>query len=242
MNIQSLKNCKNLWWTASKIREKIGDYRSNFFLGMVSGVIHVGANIGQERDLYARHHIDVLWIEPIHDIFLELQENLRPYPRQHAYEYLVTDKDGEYCRFNISNNHGESSSILELHQHKDIWPEVYYTAQITIRSITLASLIAKEGIDIRKYDALVMDTQGSELLVLKGAEDLLKEIRFVKTEVADFESYQGCAQINDMDNFLRFHGFREHYRNKWAAREQGRNYYDIVYRRTGDRSRGTGSC
>jgi FkbM family methyltransferase len=207
-------------------------------LRLVSGVIHIGANKGQERDLYARHHIDVIWIERVHEIFLQLEENLRRYPRQHAYEYLVTDKDEEYYRFNISNNHGESSSILELHKHKDFWPEVYYTRQVTLKSLTLASLIAKERIDICKYDALVVDTQGSELLVLKGAEDLLKKIRFVKTEVPDFESYNGCPRIDDIDGFLRLHGFSEHYRNKWATREQVGNYYDIVYRRTGDRSKG----
>ena len=32
------------------------------FLKSVSGVIHVGANTGQERDLYAKYHLDVVWI------------------------------------------------------------------------------------------------------------------------------------------------------------------------------------
>ena len=33
-------------------------------------------------------------------------------------------------------------------------------------------LLEREGIDPQRYDALVMDTQGSELLVLRGAEPL----------------------------------------------------------------------
>jgi FkbM family methyltransferase len=239
MDINSLKwalgaggrsHLMNPRWVANQIRERSG-FGSNSFLRMVSGVIHVGANVGQERALYERFHLDVVWIEPIHEIFLELKRNLRRYPRQNAYEYLVTDKNGESYKFNISNNHGASSSILEIGQLKDIWSGIYYTNNIMLNSITLQSLITKEGVDIRKYDALVMDTQGSELLVLKGAENLLGKIRFVKTEVADFEVYEGCVQISDVDDFLRSHGFHEHYRNTFASRKQGGNCYDIVYRR-----------
>jgi hypothetical protein len=113
-------------WVANEIRERTG-FGSNSFLRMVSGVIHVGANVGQERALYKRFHLDVVWIEPIHEIFLKLKQNLNRYPRQNAYQYLVTDKDGEAYKFNIANNHGVSSSILEISQHKDICPGIYYT-------------------------------------------------------------------------------------------------------------------
>jgi hypothetical protein len=100
-----------------------------------------------------------------------------------------------------------------------------------INSITLQTLLTKERIDITKYDALVMDTQGSELLILKGASNLLEAFKFVKTEATDFELYEGCAQLGDVDHFLRSHGFCEYYRNNFAVRKQGGNCYDIVYRR-----------
>jgi hypothetical protein len=34
------------------------------YLAKCHGVIHVGANAGQERDLYAAHGLSVVWIEP----------------------------------------------------------------------------------------------------------------------------------------------------------------------------------
>ena len=34
------------------------------FLADARGVIHVGANVGQERDLYAAYRLPVVWIEP----------------------------------------------------------------------------------------------------------------------------------------------------------------------------------
>ena len=47
----------------SKIRRTL--YPEDAFLRKVSGVIHVGANLGQERAHYARFRLDVVWIEPI---------------------------------------------------------------------------------------------------------------------------------------------------------------------------------
>ena len=48
----------------------------DLFLNQATGVIHIGANSGQERKLYARHDLDVLWIEPNPKVFKELQKNI----------------------------------------------------------------------------------------------------------------------------------------------------------------------
>ena len=49
--------------------------RRNNGLSQCRGVIHVGANSGQERKVYARLGLDVLWIEPIPGVFAELCES-----------------------------------------------------------------------------------------------------------------------------------------------------------------------
>jgi FkbM family methyltransferase len=201
------------------------------FLRKVSGVIHVGANSGQERDLYACHKLHVVWIEPIPEVFEALSTNIENYPNQIAFQRLLTDQDGAEHVFHIANNGGASSSILELKLHKDIWPGVDYEKSVKLRSTTLDSLIEKEQIDIGKYDALIMDTQGSELLVLKGAVSALRAFRFVKTEVPDFESYVGCCQLKDIDSYLRLNGFREISRHKFAEHKTGGSYFDVIYER-----------
>jgi FkbM family methyltransferase len=210
-----------------KIRKRYADR----FLRRVSGVIHVGANTGQERELYARRGLAVLWIEPIPEVFAELCVNLRGYERQRALEYLVTDKDGAEYEFHVASNEGQSSSIMELKDHRDIWPDVTFTRSIKLKSTTLASLLAKEHIDLAQYDALVMDTQGSELLVLKGAESVLRNFKFVKTEVADFEAYAGCCRLPEMEAFMTRHGYREFSRRKTGTHPAGGSYFDIVYER-----------
>ena len=79
------------------------------------------------------------------------------------------------------------------------------------------------------YDALVLDTQGSELLVLKGAIDILPHIKYVKTEVADFESYASCCQLKDLDAFFREHNFRRIAERRFAYKEGIGSYYDVLY-------------
>jgi FkbM family methyltransferase len=201
----------------------------NRFLRSTRGVIHVGANVGQERDLYRRYDLDVLWIEPIPDVFARLATNIAGLSRQRALERLVTDRDDAAYEFHVANNDGESSSILELKEHRDIWPTVDFTRTITLKSSTLATLLARENVDVSRYDALVMDTQGSELLVLRGAEPVLGHFKFIKTEVPDFEAYAGCAKLEDIERFLAQRGFVESSRNCFASRSGGGNYYDVVY-------------
>jgi FkbM family methyltransferase len=201
------------------------------FLRKVSGIIHVGANTGPERELYAQNGLRVIWIEPIPEVFERLEANLANFSQQSALKCLVTDQDNVEQQFHIANNNGHSSSILDLNLHKDIWPQVTYERTITLRSKTLASLLKEEHVNTAEYDALVMDTQGSELLVLKGAVSILQNFIYIKTEVPDFESYTGCCQVSDIASFLAHHGYREFSRYKFAEHPNGGSYYDIVYKR-----------
>jgi hypothetical protein len=88
---------------------------------------------------------------------------------QVAIKALITDKDGDRRTLHVANNDGQSSSIFDLHLHRDIWPDIHYLRNIEMVSCTLPTALREAGIDPRPYDGLVLDTQGSELLILKGA-------------------------------------------------------------------------
>lgn len=214
---------------APSLPRKTVNYRS-----MVSGVIHVGANLGQERDMYESYGLSVVWIEPIPEIFEGLEANIAGYPRQRALQCLVTDRDDAEYAFHIADNGGLSSSILDLAEHREVWPEVAYERSTVLRSITLASLLEREAIDPAAYPALVLDTQGSELLVLQGARERIGEFRFIHIEVADFEAYAGCCTLAEVDAFARSHGFTELHRIKFAEGPGGRSYYDVLYEKHRD--------
>lgn len=203
------------------------------FLRTARGVIHVGANTGQERDLYAYHGLDVLWIEPVPEAFAVLEQNLRGFKRQTAVQSLVTDVDDAAYDFHIANNGGQSSSLFDFGGHKEIWPTVAYKESIRVRGVTLPTLLKRKGIDPSRFDVLVMDVQGAELLVLRGAESLLPGWSAIKAEAADFDAYLGGARLADLDGFLRARGFDERRRHCFARRKGGGAYYEVLFTRTG---------
>ena len=200
-------------------------------MGKASGIIHVGANLGQERNLYGKHNLNVIWIEPIPDVYRKLKENLAEFPLQRAYQYLITDQDDAPYTFHISNNDGQSSSIFDLDLHREIWPTVSFQETIRLNGMTLESFARKEGIDMTRYNALVLDTQGSELMVLKGASTLLPYLKYIKTEAADFESYSGCCKVEDIDQFLSRFGYVKLRQDMFATKAGIGSYYDVIYKR-----------
>lgn len=200
-------------------------------LKQVRGVIHVGANIGQERKLYAKRALQVLWVEPIPEVYATLQRNIAGLPGQRALQALLTDRDGDSHTLHVASNKGGSSSILPMKLHAQVWPEVRYEREISVRSQTLPSLLRAHGIDAAGYDLLTLDTQGAELLVLRGALPLLPQFRFLQVEVADFEAYAGGCQLPELAAFVQAQGFVEHARYRFAHRPGIGSMYDIVYRR-----------
>lgn len=213
-------------------RLRIGFRAEHSYLWKAHGVIHIGANKGQERDLYAAFGLHVAWIEPIPEIFEALQLNISGFPKQRAYNYLVADRDGKQYQLHIADNDGASSSILGLAKHTEMYPQIAYKGAITVTGMTLSSILTAEQLDIRRFDAMVVDTQGSELKVLKGAVNLLSHFKFVKVEVPDFESYKDCCQIDELAGFMASNGFRERSRHPITHTPGVGTYFDIVYERT----------
>jgi FkbM family methyltransferase len=181
------------------------------FLKDVSGVIHIGASTGQERDLYSPRK--VLWVEPIPEVFRELQGNIISHPAQEALNALVAEKEGPQTLF-VASNGGQSSSVYDLKDHRKLHSRIHYTGKIEMDAVTLDSIAPKEG-----YDALVLDTQGSELDILKGGEETLKRMKFVKVECWSIEAYRGIPMRPAIEDFLTQRGFsliheEEYYKGK----------------------------
>jgi FkbM family methyltransferase len=199
------------------------------FLKHVPGVIHIGANVGQERDLYAQCGLNVLWVEPIPEVFEKLCANIAAYPKQKAYRRLITDQDGQEYTFHVASNGGASSSILPLAKHTEMYPEISFDSFMQITGTTLNAFLKKEGLDVSDYGALVLDTQGSELHILRGASSILRSFKYVRLEAADFEAYEGCCRIGDLSAFLREMGFRENRRSPFNTTPGVGTYYDVLY-------------
>lgn len=79
--------------------------------------------------------------------------------------------------------------------------------RITVPTRTLDDLVAESGVS-GAIDLLKIDTQGTELDVLKGAHRVLPRVRMIWTEVSFRAMYEGSALFADVQGLLVQNGFR----------------------------------
>lgn len=119
--------------------------------------------------------------------------------------------------FNIAQRASMSSLLLPDHSnykknfgnysHYNSWENNISTAKtIHVDLETLDNYFNDKQTSI---DYLKIDTQGSELSILKGGEGLLKQkrIRVIKVEVSMVPVYKDQALFADIDTYLRSHRF-----------------------------------
>ena len=105
------------------------------------------------------------------------------YARQQAINALLADEAGKAIELNIGNSGGASSSILPLEQHASIFPNVHYVESRKLVSSTLEKMISDYNIDLNTYQALTLDTEGAELLILQGGLSIRSHFDYIKCEV-----------------------------------------------------------
>jgi len=170
------------------------------------GIIHIGAHEGNEIDKYLKMGVEkILFIEANPVVFERLQENIANLPNVQAVNCAISNKCGSITLHVTSND--QSSSILPLKRHKEIYPDIKETHQVTVTSKTLDALLQELQVSPSEFNILNMDIQGAELFALQGASDTLKQIEAINTEVNCEELYEGCAIIDQLDEFLDKRGF-----------------------------------
>jgi len=173
-----------------------------------TGVLHCGGHWGEEAPYYFNAGVDnAIFIEAIPDEFKKLCRNLSEYPRMAAINACVGEVDGEHKTFHISNNEGQSSSLLDLGYHKTAHPEVHYIKHIPVVTKRLDTLLNEYQINVANYDFLNMDLQGSELSALKSMGELLHKVKYAYLEANWKELYKGCALIDELKEYMSNFGF-----------------------------------
>ena len=78
-------------------------------------------------------------------------------------------------------------------------------SQIEVKTSTLNDWLKET--DVNSVDYIKIDTQGSELNILRGATNILSSVRFLEVEVEFNPIYDGQPVFSEIDLFLRKHGF-----------------------------------
>ncbi len=173
----------------------------------IKGVLHLGAHQAEEAPQYAKAAAKhVVWVEGNPELMPVLNEELKKYPGQVAYNVLVSDRDGDEVEFKIANNF-QSSSILELGTHKDHHPEISVHHTLKLKTHRLDHYFEKNNVSLDDCNFLNIDLQGAELMALKGLGERLNVIDYIYTEINVGEVYVGCATLYQLDTFLAAKGF-----------------------------------
>lgn len=169
----------------------------------VDGVLHLGANLGQEAEAYAAQGISrVIWVEAIPDIYAQLVRKIARFPGSIALRACLSDTDGDQVTFNVANNEGQSSSMLKFGTHAQAHPSVKFTSKVSFYTVRLDTLLKQNGLSLGPGWFLNIDVQGAELLVLKGMGRQLTQFDHVYIEVNTDHLYQGCPLIGEIDTYL----------------------------------------
>ena len=170
------------------------------------GVLHVGAHEGKEYDKYKKNSIaPVIFVEANPDLAHPLAERFASEKDVLVVEAAAADKSGEAV-FNVTSM-DQSSSLLNLKGHLDLYPKIGVEKKIKVRTETIDNIVSETKIRPQDINLLVMDIQGAELLALQGADKQLQNIEAIQLEVNYSELYEGCPLIYDIDNFLYNKGF-----------------------------------
>ena len=170
------------------------------------GVVHVGAHEGQELPVYrAMGFRFVLLIEANPVVFARLGASVAADFGVELAQCAVGERDG-LATLRLTT-FDQSSSLLRLKLHRQVYPEIEECGLLEVPARRLDSLLAERPGGAADFNLLVLDVQGAELLVLRGAEGCLAGFDAVLSEINFAELYEGCALAGELDAFLADRGF-----------------------------------
>jgi len=176
----------------------------------IDGVLHIGANSGQEAGYYSKLGLKVIWIEADPDLFQTLESNIAAYCRQTAYLCLASDVDGQEVDFHIASNDGGSSSVLKIDAplFSKEWPTISEVRSVRLQTCRLDNFLEQHRCNLNDVNLIVADVQGYELPVLRGLGSLINGFEAIISELNWAPMYRDVTKPHELESFLVRHGFR----------------------------------
>lgn len=171
------------------------------------GILHVGAHLAEEANTYE----DLLsislgttyWIESQPEKCQSIRNKLEG-SRNIVIEATIWDESGIEMTFHETSN-SESSSLLDLAKHAEIYPDIKVVNQ---RTVTTSRIDEIHELDVAIFDFINLDLQGVELRALKSLGKKIEQVKWIYSEVNKIELYRDCNLVGDLDNYLMHLGFK----------------------------------
>lgn len=145
----------------------------------------------------------IVLFEPLPEPLVHLRAIAATDSRVRVIPCAIGSTDGT-AEFHVTTNDGESSSLLPLGKHHEVFPWVSESSSIRVDVRKLGSIVREQSIP--PPDLLVVDVQGAEYDVIASIdEELLRGVRLIYTEVSTEPLYVGGRPLADVEALLQPH-------------------------------------
>ena len=178
----------------------------------VRGVIHVGANEGQEMHWYLSHKLlPMVCFEPHPDAYNRLVEKWSGWSDDVTFvNCALGNEDGELTmRVPEDGDDEKTSSLIPIPTPGHGWTEVPMADVLRVPVRRFDSWAKESGVYLEAYNALAIDVQGMELQVLEGFGDLLQHFEFLAVEVSRVPVYEGEPSADEVIAWLAERGYHQ---------------------------------
>lgn len=182
----------------------------------------IGACEGEESIKYSNlfPNASIYAFEPMPSNYAIAKNNLSVYKKDNVKisQTALSDKDG-FSDFYISSgapdhlkndenwNYGnKSSSLLEPGDATDkYYSWLKFDNKVSVKTQRISSFVIENSINY--IDFAHIDVQGATLMVLKGAENFIENIKIIYTEVEAVDLYKNQPLKQEIELFMKSKGF-----------------------------------
>jgi len=176
-------------------------------------IIEAGSYNGADTEYLAKYwkNGSVHSFEPIPALYKKTTQRVKKCKNVSTYQVALSNKNGS-ADFYISslnaspNAPSASSSLLEPALHLVHAPQVGFKKKIVVQTMTLDLWAEKNK--IRNVDFIWLDTQGSELSILKNSSKILPTVKAILLEVIFIEAYKNQPSFDETKTWMESQGFQ----------------------------------
>ena len=192
----------------------------------INSLIHIGGHKGQEIDSYKSLDLDkVIIFEPINEFADDIENKIIDLPNFVLHRCALGNQNSEKLIYIADKGKDDDSGSTSLKKPRN--------SNVTFSESRLIEVKKYSSFKYSKIDIAILDTQGYELEVLEGFENLINTFKFLIVEFSNFEGYKNQTIYKDLNNFLCLNNFSFVKQNKKVLKVipsiQSGSYGDALY-------------
>ena len=192
----------------------------------IKSLVHIGGHKGQEVNVYKSLDLDkVIIFEPINEFADEIENKIINLPNFILHRCALGNENSEKLIYIADEGKDDNSGSTSLKEPRK--------SNINFSTTQLIEVKKYSSFKYSNIDIAVLDTQGYELEVLEGFENLINTFKFLIVEFSNFEGYKNQTIYKDLNNFLCLNNFSFVKQNKKVLKvipsSQSGSYGDALY-------------